>query len=165
MRSSRVWMRSSREWMRSSRVWMRSSREWMRSSRVWDLAECGLDLAECRWDLAEECGWDLAEIGWDLVERGWDLAEWLERLAVNAYAATVLDSIPKSSDRVDLRGADEAVKNVHLKKKSKKSPFNFFMANFRHIKLKRTRIRMNAHRTKRTLTECCVNKKKGKIEP
>jgi hypothetical protein len=72
MRSSRLWMRSSRVWMRSSREWIRSSREWMRSSREW------MRSSRC----------------------GGDLAEWLERLAVNAKVATVLDSIPASFDIV-----------------------------------------------------------------
>jgi len=36
--------------------------------------------------------------------RGWDLSEWLERLAVNAKVATVLGSIPSSSDTVESEG-------------------------------------------------------------
>ncbi len=54
-------------------------------------------------DLAE-CGWDLADRGWDLAECVWDLAEWLERLAVNAKAATVLGFFPASSNTVESEG-------------------------------------------------------------
>ncbi len=52
----------------------------------------------------------------------WDLAEWLERLAVNAKIATVLGSIPASTDTVKYEGAeDEAVlnnlhKNIKIQK-------------------------------------------------
>ncbi len=35
---------------------------------------------------------------------GWDLAEWFERLTANAVIATVLGSIPASSDTMNLRG-------------------------------------------------------------
>ncbi len=35
---------------------------------------------------------------------GWDLAEWLERLTANAEVATVLGSIPASSDKVESEG-------------------------------------------------------------
>ncbi len=35
---------------------------------------------------------------------GWDLAEWLERLTANAVVATVLGSIPASSDTVESEG-------------------------------------------------------------
>jgi hypothetical protein len=35
---------------------------------------------------------------------GWDLAKWLERLAVNGKVATVLGSIPASSDSVESEG-------------------------------------------------------------
>ncbi len=45
-----------------------------------------------------------------------DLAEWLERLSANAKDATVLGSIPASSDTVDCEGADEASLN-NLKRK------------------------------------------------
>jgi hypothetical protein len=48
-----------------------------------------------------------------------DLAEWLERLTANAVVATVLGSIPASSDTV----ADEAVLNKVSKKQQQKSPF------------------------------------------
>ncbi len=34
----------------------------------------------------------------------WDLAEWLERLTANAVVATVLGSIPESSDTVESVG-------------------------------------------------------------
>ncbi len=54
-------------------------------------------------DLAGD-GWDLAESGWDLAEDGWDLAEWFERLIANAKVATVLGSIPASSDTVESEG-------------------------------------------------------------
>ncbi len=55
-----------------------------------------------------------------------DVAEWLERLTANAEVATVLGSIPASSDTVESEGAaDEAVSNkVHKFKKSKKSCAN-----------------------------------------
>jgi hypothetical protein len=40
----------------------------------------------------------------------YNVAQWLERLTANAKVATVLDSIPASSDTVELKGvADEAV--------------------------------------------------------
>jgi hypothetical protein len=45
--------------------------------------------------------WDLAEGGWDLAEGGWDQAEWLQRLTAHAEVATVLGSIPASSDTVE----------------------------------------------------------------
>ncbi len=50
----------------------------------------------------------------------WDLAEGLERLTVNAVVATVLGSIPASSDTGGIWGAaDEALLNiVHKEKKS-----------------------------------------------
>jgi hypothetical protein len=48
---------------------------WMRFSRVW---------------------MRLAEFGWNL-----GLAEWLERMTANAKVATVLGSIPASSDTVE----------------------------------------------------------------
>jgi hypothetical protein len=35
---------------------------------------------------------------------GWDVAEWLERLTDNAEVATVLGSIPASSDTVESEG-------------------------------------------------------------
>ncbi len=55
---------------------------------------------------------------------GRDLAEWLERLTAKAVVATVLGSIPASSDTVESEGrADEAVlKIVHKKIKNKKIP-------------------------------------------
>jgi hypothetical protein len=59
---------------------------WMRSSRV------------SGWDLAEYSRWDPAEYS------GWDLAEWLERLTVNVAVATVLGSIPASSDTAESEG-------------------------------------------------------------
>ncbi len=49
---------------------------------------------------------------WMRSSHRWDLAEWLERLPANAKVATVLWSIPASSDTVkSLRAADEAVLN------------------------------------------------------
>jgi hypothetical protein len=57
----------------------------------------------------------------------WDLAEWLARLAVNPKVATVLVSIPASSDTYK---SDEAVlNNVHKNIKLKKSPFLSFKNN------------------------------------
>ncbi len=38
------------------------------------------------------------------VDTGWDVAEWLERLSANAEVATVLGSIPASSDTVESEG-------------------------------------------------------------
>ncbi len=46
---------------------------------------------------------------WDLAKCGWDLAKCLESLAVNAKVATLLSSIPASSDTVE--SEDEAVLN------------------------------------------------------
>ncbi len=46
----------------------------------------------------------------------WYLAEWLERLAANAEVATVLGSIPASSDTVKSDESDEAVPNKVLQK-------------------------------------------------
>jgi len=54
--------------------------------------------------------WDLAEIN-EIQPSGWDLDEWLERLSLtaNAKVATVLGSIPASSDICGFTGApDEA---------------------------------------------------------
>ncbi len=42
--------------------------------------------------------------GWDLADVEWDLAEWLERLIANVVVATVLGSIPASSDTVKSEG-------------------------------------------------------------
>jgi hypothetical protein len=42
--------------------------------------------------------------GRDLADCGRDLAEWLERLTANAVVATVLGSIPASSDTVESEG-------------------------------------------------------------
>jgi hypothetical protein len=39
--------------------------------------------------------------GCDVAKCGWDLAKWLERLTANAVVATVLGSIPASSDTVE----------------------------------------------------------------
>ncbi len=57
-----------------------------------------------------------------------DLAEWFERLTANAVVATVLGSIPASSDTVESEGAaDEAVLNiVHKKKKSPLKKKNYY---------------------------------------
>ncbi len=63
--------------------------------------------------------------GWDLAECGWDLAERLERLTVNAVVATVLGSIPASSDTMESEGRQ--MKRCWIsyikRKNSKKSPF------------------------------------------
>jgi hypothetical protein len=56
---------------------------------------------------------------------GWDLADWLERLTIKAVVATVLGSIPASSDTVKLGAADETVLNT-VHKKPKISPFKKF---------------------------------------
>ncbi len=44
--------------------------------------------------------------GWDLADSGWNLAEWLEAVchAPNVEVATVLGSIPASSDTVESEG-------------------------------------------------------------
>ncbi len=56
--------------------------------------------------------------GWDLV-CGWDVTEWLERLTVNVKFATVLVSIPASSDTVESEG--QQMKQCWIKKlKNKK---------------------------------------------
>ncbi len=49
--------------------------------------------------------WDLAEL-WmrSSPVGGWDLAEWLERQTANTVVATVLGSIPASSDTVESEG-------------------------------------------------------------
>ncbi len=79
-------------------------------------------LTICWWDLAE-CGWDLAEYGWDLAECGWDLAEWLERLTANAVVATVLGSIPASSDTVESEGRQMKQCWIsYIKRKIQKNP-------------------------------------------
>jgi hypothetical protein len=44
---------------------------------------------------------------------------WLERLTANAVVATVLGSIPASSDIVNLTAADKAVLNIVHNKKEK----------------------------------------------
>jgi hypothetical protein len=75
---------------------MRSSRVWMRSRLVWVR-----DLAEFRWDLAEL----------------------LERLAVNTKAATVLGSIPASSDTVESEGRQmKQCWITYIKRKIPKNP-------------------------------------------
>jgi hypothetical protein len=48
---------------------------------------------------------------------GRDLAEWLERLTANAVVATVLGSIPGSSDTVDSEGRQMKQCRIKLKKK------------------------------------------------
>ncbi len=55
----------------------------------------------------------------------YSIAAWLERLTASDVVATVLDSIPASSDTVESEGRpDEAVLNIvhKKKKKAKKSP-------------------------------------------
>jgi len=63
--------------------------------------------------------------GWDLADSGWDLAEWLERLTANAVVATVLGTIPESSDTVEFEGRQmqQCWISYIKRKKSKKSPF------------------------------------------
>ncbi len=60
---------------------------------------------------------------WQALCTYWDeiyLAEWLERLTANAVVATVLGSIPASSDTVGSEGrADEALLNIVHKKRKK----------------------------------------------
>jgi hypothetical protein len=49
---------------------------------------------------------------------GWDLVEWLERLAVNAKVATVLGSIPASSDTAESEGRQmKQCRRTYTKKK------------------------------------------------
>ncbi len=48
---------------------------------------------------------------------GWDLAEWLERLTANAVVATILGSIPASSDTVEYEGRQ--IKQLNIKEKFK----------------------------------------------
>ncbi len=54
---------------------------------------------------------------------GWDLAEWFERLAVNANVATVLGSIPASSDKVESEGMKQCWITYINTKIPIKSPF------------------------------------------
>jgi hypothetical protein len=61
----------------------------------------------------------LSSGGWFLAEFGWDLAGWLERLTANAEGATVLGSIPASSDAVESKGRQMKqcwIQNVEEKK-------------------------------------------------
>ncbi len=51
---------------------------------------------------------------------GWDVAEWIERLTANAEVATVLGSIPASSDTVESEGRQ--MKLCLIKYIHKKSP-------------------------------------------
>ncbi len=56
-----------------------------------------------------------------LADGGWDLAEWLDRLTANAEVATVLGSIPASSDTVESEGRQ--MKQCWIKYiKNKKNP-------------------------------------------
>jgi hypothetical protein len=72
-------------------------------------------------------GWDLADCGWDLAEFwGWDLAVWLERLTANAVVATVLGSIPASSDTVKSKGRQMKQCWILYIKNPKNSPFKVF---------------------------------------
>jgi hypothetical protein len=89
------WMRPCRVRMRPGRVWMRLSRLWMRPSRMWMRP-------------SRVCGWDLAG--------------WLERLAANEVA-TVLVSIPASSDTVESEGRQMKQFWIQHRKK-KKNPWN-----------------------------------------
>jgi hypothetical protein len=56
---------------------------------------------------------------------GWDLAQWLERLTANAEVATVLGSIPASSDTVESEGRQMKQCWIQYIEKinPKKSPF------------------------------------------
>ncbi len=63
----------------------------------WDLAELWMRSIRVVDEIYPSCAWDLAKYGWDLVE-------WLERLTANAAVATVLGSIPASSDTVESEG-------------------------------------------------------------
>ena len=77
------------------------------------------------------------------IERGWDLAEWLERLTANAVVATVLGSIPASSDTVKSEGRQ--MKQCWIseikRKNPKKSPMMtklqilFFLFSFEYSNL------------------------------
>jgi hypothetical protein len=53
----------------------------------------------------------------------WPVGALLERLTTNAVVATVLGSIPASSDTVESEGHEAVLNIVHKKKKSKKFPF------------------------------------------
>jgi hypothetical protein len=56
---------------------------------------------------------------------GWDLTKWLERLSASAKVATVLGSIPASSDTVEFEGRKMKqcwIKYNMWRKKSKKPP-------------------------------------------
>ncbi len=67
-----------------------------------------------------------SQSGWDLTESGGDLAEWLERLTANAVVATVLGSIPTSSDTVESEGRKMKqcwISYIKKGKKYNKSPF------------------------------------------
>jgi hypothetical protein len=56
------------------------------------------------YSLQESLGW-VEWVGWDGWDRmRWDVAEWLDRLTDNAKIATVLGSIPASSDTVESEG-------------------------------------------------------------
>ncbi len=65
-----------------------------------------------------------SQSGWDPAESGWDLAEWLERLTANAVVATVLGSIPASSDTVESEGRQmkQCWISYIKKKKNPKNP-------------------------------------------
>jgi hypothetical protein len=58
----------------------------------------------------------------------WNLAKWLERLAVNAKVATVLGSIPASSDTVESEGRQMKqywISYIIKEKNQKKSPLEY----------------------------------------
>ncbi len=76
---------------------------------------------------SRRCGWYLAECGWDLADSGWDLSEWLERLTANAEVATVLGSIPASSDTVEVESEERQMKQwwIHYIKKINPPPHYF----------------------------------------
>ncbi len=60
---------------------------------------------------------------WDLAKCGWDLSNCLERLAVNIKVATVLGSIPASSDTVESEGRQmKQCWITYTERKTKKFP-------------------------------------------
>ncbi len=87
------------------------------SSPVPEHSDTGLDT------LAPAPDWDA---GMPLPSRGYSV--WLECLAVNAKVATVVGSIPASSNTVgNWKAGDEAVLNtVHTQKIKNKSPVSFY---------------------------------------
>ncbi len=86
----------------------------------------------------------------------WDLAVWLERLAVNAIAATVLGSIQASSDTVESEGRQmkQCWLTSKIKRKNQKnSPFLIFLIKTH-----------NTYNYKRQLFQHSLDKQKKKRE-